>query len=135
MPSYTKVAAGNIIPCRFVKLDTTAPGTVLQAGAGTRPYGISHPGTRNIPGDGLGMDDGYLAISGENVAIHGPPAKDVMLQLGGTVDEGDFIMPSTNGLGIVVAANNDIYGAIAMKAGAAGDLIPVQVVAPSYYGA
>ena len=62
----SRVANGNIAPCRAVKLDsTTAGGKVLQCGAGDKAFGISQPESRNPPYSTL--DDGYCAIAGENL--------------------------------------------------------------------
>jgi len=127
MASYTKVANGNINPSRFVYLDATADGKVLEASAVTHKlYGISQPGTRNAPYSTL--DDGYAAIAGENVQIYGLGDKDVLLELGGTVARGDRLTAATGGKGIKTVTDRDEYGAIAMASGVSGELIPVQVV-------
>jgi hypothetical protein len=75
MSAHSRQANGNIAPSRFVKLDTSADGKVLQCGASATimPYGISGPGTRNPPYSSL--DDGYHAIAGENCLIYGTPGE------------------------------------------------------------
>jgi hypothetical protein len=134
-PSFTKVAGGTIQPSRFVYLDTssTDPDGVLQATGGTIPlYGISQPGTRNAPYSPL--DDGNAALIGETIMIYGPPNKDVILELGGTVTTGDYLTADSNGKGVtqaVSSANTNWIGAVAMEAGVSGDLIRVQLF-PSY---
>ena len=126
MPCYSRVANGNIAPSRFVKLDTTAEGFVLQCGAGDQIYGISQPGTRNAPYGAL--DDGFAAIKGNTLSIYGPPEKDVPLELGASVTRGQYLKADVNGKGIATAAATDIAGAIALDSGSAGDLIPVQTI-------
>lgn len=128
MPSFSKVAGGDIRPSRFVKLDDTADGVVLECNAGDQIYGISQPGTRNTPLDGL--DDGNAAIAGENLNIYGPPEKEVMLEIGtGGCVPGDRLASDADGKGVV--ATTDEYGAIASMAGANGEIIPVQCVPPA----
>jgi len=128
--SFTRVANGNIAPSRFVKIDTTAEGKVLQAGAGDKTYGVSEPGVRNVPYGAL--DDGFAAIAGENLRIFGPgPDKDIPLELGGTVTQGDRLKSDANGKGVVTVTNLDEWGAVAMKSGVSGEIIPVQPVYPS----
>ncbi len=131
MPSYTKVANGNVAPSRFVKLDTTTEGRVLQATAGDKIYGISQQGTRNTPYGAL--DDGFAAIAGENLNIYGPPEKDVLLELGGTVTRGDSLKSDANGKGVTTTSTGDWIGAIALDSGATGDLIPIQTIPPTQY--
>ncbi len=128
-PSFTRVAGGNIKPSRFVTLTAAARGKVLAAGAGAEIYGISQEGTRNTPYSTL--DDGYAAIAGENIRIYGPPAKDVLLVLGGTVAAGDRLKSDADGKGVTTVTNLDEYGAIAMVDGVLNDVIPVQCVPPA----
>lgn len=127
MPSFTKTANGNIAPSRFVRLDTTADGRVVQAGAGEKIYGISQPGTRRASYSSL--DDGYCAIVGESLQIYGPGSdKDVMLELGGTVSAGDRLKSDADGKGVVTTTSGNEVGAIAQVGGTSGQLIPVQPV-------
>lgn len=128
-PSYTKVAGGNVAPSRFVKLDVSNKGKVLQAGAGEMVFGISQEGTRNIPYSTL--DDGFAAIAGENLRIYGPGDNGMMLELGGTVAVGDRLKSDANGKGVATTTANDEVGAIALAAGASGDLVPVNPVYPT----
>ncbi len=130
MPSFSKVANGNIPPCRFVKLDTSAADKVLVCGAGESPYGVSGPGVRNVPGD-IGLDDGYHAIAGHNCLVFGPPEKDVLLEAGGTITIGALLKSGAAGVAVATVTNLDIVGAIAMQAGVAGDLIRVQLIPPT----
>lgn len=128
-PGQTKVATGNIAPCIFVKLATTADGKCTAAGAGEKIFGISGPSERNPPLDGL--QDGFHAIAGENVHIFTAGARDVLLTLGGTVVPGDRLKSDASGFGVVTITNLDEYGAIAMAAGVSGERIPVNVTFPA----
>ena len=128
MPSYSRRATGTIAPYTFVSLDTANVGQVVQAAAGGEIHGISQPGTRRVPYDGL--DDGNAAIAGENVNIFGPPEKEVILRIGGTVAVGDRLKSDATGRGITTVTANDEVGAIATKAGAIDDLITVQTIGP-----
>jgi hypothetical protein len=128
MPSYTKTANGDIYPMRFVKLDTTAYGRVLQCGAGDQVYGISQEGQRRIDYVSAGSQ---AAIAGEDLNIHGPPAKDVLLMLGGSVTIGDRLKSDAAGMGVVTTTPQDEVGAIAQATGVSGQAIPVEVQAPN----
>lgn len=128
MESFSKVAAGSISPSRFVKTAGQADGKCAQCGAGDQIYGISQTGTRNTPYGSL--DDGFAAIAGENVRIYGPPQKDVMLQVAGTVFDGDRLKSDANGMGVTTTTANDEVGAIASANGVAYQLIPVQCIGP-----
>jgi hypothetical protein len=129
MPSasgYGAVAAGNISPRRFVKRGATA-GKVLQAGAGEKVCGISQSGTRNAPYSTL--NDGYAAISGENVRIFGP-GEICEVQAGATFAIDARLIGDANGKAVAVAgaADGEEYGAVALAAATAADqFIPVRV--------
>jgi hypothetical protein len=124
VPSYTRVAGGNVEPMHFVTIGTD--GRVTQAGAGVQIFGVSGQGTRFPPYGSL--DDGYAAIAGESVLVHGPPEKDVSLVLGGTVTIGAFIKSDANGEGVASSADQEDVGAIALQAGVSGEIIKVQLI-------
>lgn len=126
MASFTKVASGSIAMNRFVKLDTTADGKVLQCGAGEKVYGISHQSSRRAPFSSL--DDGFAAIAGEGLMIYGPGNNSKCgLELGGTVAAGDRLKSDANGKGVATVTNLDEYGALAMSAGVSGEVIEVEL--------
>lgn len=116
-------ASGNISPSRFVKLTTTADGEVTQAGAGEQIYGISQKTTRRTPYGAL--DDGYAAIAGENVGVHGI-GEECLLEAGGTVAPGDRLKSDASGKGVATTTNLDEWGAICLQAGTAGKLVRVE---------
>ena|SRR5579859_2244988 len=123
--SRSYIAGGNIAPSVFVTPDTTVPGgQVVQAAATDKVVGISQPGTRQAPLPGL--DDGYCAIATQGLVVY--DENDVCwLQIGGTVTVGDFLKPTTGGVGITTTTDGDFYGARALESGVSGDLINVEV--------
>lgn len=124
--SFSKLPAGNIAPCRFVKLGTTA-GTILQCGANEQIWGISGPGTRRAPLSG--WDDGYAGISGDGaINVVGPGDDEALLDLGGTVTYGAFLKSDANGKGVAGSSDKDVCGAIALSAGVDGDRIKVKPI-------
>lgn len=129
----SRVANGNIAPCRFVKLDSsTAGGKVLQAGDGDKVFGISQPESRMPPYSGL--DDGYCAIAGENLKVYTVADKEVYLEIGsGGCSAGDSLKSDTNGAGVATTTDNTQVGAIAKQSGNSGDLVPVDLISPARY--
>lgn len=126
--SFTKVANGNIAPSRFVKLDASATGRVLQAGANVAVFGISQPQTRRIAISGAisGTDDGYAAVADEMLNVIGPGDDEALLELGGTVAHGDPIKSDADGKGVKADTDKDHVGAIALSDGTSGKLIKVK---------
>jgi hypothetical protein len=131
MGSYGKVANGNIAPSRFVKLDTTDTGRVVQCGAGDKVYGVSQPQVHNIALSGGGFstpDDGYAAAAGEMLNIYGPGDPGVLLEIGsGGCTNGDRLESDVNGKGVTSTVDKHEYGAIALATCSAGQLCPVEV--------
>jgi len=121
-------AGGNIAPSRFVKRSATADAQFLQAGTGDRVAGISGVGTRYPPYANL--DDGFLAVAGENVHVYIPGEDlEAQLELGGTVAAGDYLKSDTNGKGVTAAVDGDEVGGRALMAGTSGQIITVQPLA------
>lgn len=98
----------------FAKATGGANAECDLAGAGDTPVGI--------------LQDAPLGASGKPVAATVRTGNQSWLKLGGTVTAGQFIKPSTNGVGIAVTTNKDVYGAQALADGVSGDLIAVKVV-------
>lgn len=125
------VAGGDIVMSRFVKLDTTT-GRVVAAGAGDRPIGVSQKATHNMALSGGGLvtqDDGFAAKAGEMLQVYGMGERNVLLELGGTVANGDLLKASTAGVAIAATGDTNKVGARALSAGVSGQLIPVDLVA------
>ena len=126
--SFSKLPGGDIEASSFVKLDPSNTGYVLQAGSGDQVYGISQPATRRIA---LDTYDSSLCgkLGDPAINIYGPTSDTgVLLRLGGTVSNGDFLKPDASGFGVVASTDKNPYGAKALAAGVSGDLIPVQVM-------
>lgn len=129
-PNLQVTAGGNIRPSRVVKISTVADNQVLEsAGATTPNIGIAQMGTRRAPG--TGDDDGYAAISGENVGVYGPGAGASPGQLGGTVTRGDAVTSDSNGLLVTTTTEGDCIVGWALQSGVTADLISI-LVQPCY---
>jgi hypothetical protein len=119
------VATGNLVPSRFVKLDSGVTGHVAQAGGGDFPFGVTQQGTRNPSYSGL--QDGYCATSGENVRVY-LDEEECMLEVDAAYNPGQTLKPGTSGIGTATTADGDIYGAIQLDAStAANQLVKVRV--------
>lgn len=136
---FSLVATGDVYPCRFVKLATTADNAGLAAGANDRTIGISGTGTNAAPG--TAADTGYLAklsnLAGlpDTIPAFGPGRK-CLLELGGTVARGDYIKSGAAGVGITSATSGptlQYVGAVALQSGISGDKILVLVLPPTPY--
>lgn len=132
--SRSYLANGNIYPSRFVKLDSSGEGYVLQAGAGDTPVGVSQAGTRLPPIEGY--DDGYAAVQNVEAVLVYEATDECWLEVGAAVSNGDLLKPSTDGVAITASSDGNIYGAQALQdATAANQLIRVKVLSPSFRGA
>ncbi len=120
-------ATGNVSPCRFVKLDTTADLSCAAAGSNEAVVGISGEGSRIAPG--TPGDDGYIAIATETVPVFGPGRK-CLLELGGTVTRGDRLKSGAAGVGVAAATTGTTrqeIGAVALQSGISGQKILVVI--------
>lgn len=123
--SFSKLPGGNVRPSRFVKLQ--ADNTVVESGAGEEIWGISQPSTRRAPL--AGWDDGFAGVSGDGaINIFGPGDDEAPLELGGTVAAGDHIKSGAGGVGVAATVDKDKVGAIALRAGTSGQIIPVKPI-------
>lgn len=121
------VANGNITPFRAVMIDTTTnTHRLIQATAGAQAIGIAGKGTRYAPWTPL--NDGYLAVAGENFNYWAAGEEEVPAELSGTVAAGDRLKVDTGGTLIATTADADHYIAIARINGVTGDVIPVDVI-------
>lgn len=120
----TGTAGGSITPSSFVVRSTTADAQFLLASGTSTPIaGISGIGTRYPPYSSL--NDGNIAIAGENFKVFAPPEKEAALQLGGTVTAGDLLTSDSSGHGITASTGNQV-GARALESGVSGQIISVQ---------
>lgn len=122
--SRSWIAGGDVYPCRFLKPSTSAAGKVLAAtGATDRIIGVSGRGTRRSE---------YIDTSGKHAAAGEPvecfcEGEECFLELSGTVSLGDLLKSDTAGQGLTASADTNWAGAVALSAGASGDIIPVRV--------
>lgn len=122
-------ARGNILPFRFVRLDTSTENGCVQAGDNTDIIGVSQGGTNMPEVSGL-ISAQYAAQSGQPVRVQGVGSI-AMLELGGTVTPGTYLKSDANGRGVAVATTGTViqnYGAIALQGGSAGSIIRVMVI-------
>ncbi len=105
-------AEGAIRPYRMVKWGT-ANDQILECDANEKSVGI-YQGE-----DALATGDfGAVAIQGGGG----------LLEVSETVAKGKFLTPTADGIGEVVDAAGEHYGAIAQESGAASDIIGVEVI-------
>jgi hypothetical protein len=123
------VARGNILPSRFVRLDTASENGCVQAGDNTDVIGIAQAGTNKPQVTGL-VDATYAAESGQQVMVAGLGSI-CLLEAGGTVTPGQYLKSDSQGRGVAVATSGTTiqnYGAIALQGGSSGDKIRVMVI-------
>lgn len=131
-----KRADGTINTCRFVRLNIPPNGAgsthgVVQCTAASDPVlGISQDGSRLAPGLGLifggSSADTVAANANESLTVYNN-GDECNLQLGGTVQAGQYLAPDASGRGVAVASGGYAYGAQALENGAVNDLIRVRV--------
>lgn len=136
MAHYSRMANGNISPNRFVKLDTTTTGRVLQCGAGDPIWGVSEKGTRLPPlSDGnINLDDGFAAIAGWPLGVYGPgdlEGTEILVKAGGTIAIGDRLKSDASGQAVTASTPGDQYGAKALRSAVSGELVAVQLLFPA----
>jgi hypothetical protein len=129
----SRVANGDIAPCRFVSyLATDAGGRVVQSEGSTykQIFGISQAEERQPPYTGL--QDGLCAKIGETFKVFTFPDKEVYLEIGiGGCNPGDFLKADANGCGVATVTNLDPVGARAKQSGIQGDRVPVDLLSPA----
>lgn len=127
-------ANGNINPCRFVKIDTSGDGLLLEANAvADICIGISQEGTRTVPYSGLA--DTKAAIAGEQLkTFH--VGETCLLEVSAAVVRGARLGATAgDGRGVTAAAGSPAF-AIALKSAAgAGEKIPVVLTGIDTIGA
>lgn len=121
------VAGDNIYPCRFITQSSAKPFTATQAKEGESSFGISMEGTTVVP------IDGYTDASSVFAANEGLPVpywgehEECLLELNGTVTQGDLLKSDGEGKGVKGTAGTDKCGARALQSGVAGEKIRVVV--------
>lgn len=118
------VANGDINPMRFVKLVAGSDYKVVQCDATSVPIGVSGTSTERF-------DSTLHATATHTCRVYGK-TEFPLLELGGTVSAGDYLVSDINGKGItasLTATGHQDFGARARSNGNAGEFIRVEVVA------
>lgn len=129
------VANGNVPPRRFI-IGVTGAGNgqraVIAGGSTACYFGISSDFTRYPPGSP--SDDGYQAIAGENLAYAGP-GQITNVDIGSTdiTNCGLPIKSDSSGKAtpmLTTGTTAEWVGALPMRTGVAGEVIPALVLSP-----
>lgn len=112
------VAGAALVGNRFVQPDAT-DGQVVYADDGDAAFGIT-----DRVGSPPSVTDAVGAAEGDRVDVVHVGITD--LELGGTVAFGEYIEPSTDGVGVAWSAGAP--GALALESGDDGDIITVLVL-------
>lgn len=117
-------AGGNISPCRFVKV--SAANTVTQCSAGTDlPIGVSGEATYD-------KDSSYHADTTSLTVQIMEAGRTCKITAGAAFSAGALLMADASGRGITATTTN-YAGALALAAAsAAGELVDVVVLGPTY---
>lgn len=119
-------AGGNISPMHVVRLTSAADDTVVETTtAHASTFGIAQRATRNPPG--TASDDGYAAISGENVQVHGA-GEIAWAVAGGSISAGDHVKSDGSGLVVTASSTNYCVGYALQASTGSGQLIRVFVL-------
>jgi hypothetical protein len=125
--SQPMVAGGQIAPCTFVKVDTTADNQCLQAGANDRIIGVAQEGQRYTPGLPGGQQM-VAATTGENLGVFGLGNGCMLFAGSGGFTRGDWLESDANGFGVTSSTSGHYIGAIALESAASGVKGLVEVV-------
>lgn len=119
-------ANGDIRPARFIKIDSSANQSALEANAGEVTFGISTEATKEAPQTGAST---LAAADGDQFRYH--RAGEICLL---TIDSsgctaGNFLKSDADGQGDVAAAG-EIAGAYALETVSGGEKCLVMVLPP-----
>ena len=114
-------AGGTIRPHRFVKFGVTE-NTLLECDAGDAAIGIS-----DRVGSPPSVTAGIQALEGERLDYVLIGITDLLL--GGAVDQGEYLVPDSEGRGVAYDPGSPAaVGARALEGGVSGDLVRVKLV-------
>jgi hypothetical protein len=124
------MAGGNISPSRFVTISTSANNTVVQSAAATETIiGVSQESAKQPPIPQV-TGTQYAAESGDNLRVYTAGEANVLLELGtGGCTAGAKLTSDADGKAVAATGAN-MVGAIALTAGAAGELVRAYVTFP-----
>lgn len=122
-------ASADVKVSRFVQLDSSNPQKVKQSGSGEACFGIAQAGGYQAPIPSVTDDPALAAAAGISLNVFTDGMQCLLVLGSGGATTGNFLKSDTNGAGVAISGSGaENYGAIALAAGAAGELIPVQVV-------
>lgn len=126
----TLVARGNILPSRFVRLDSSSECGCVQAGDNTDIIGVAQAGT-NRPQINGWVDAQYAAQAGQQVQVAGLGSV-CLVEAGAQITPGQLLKSDAQGRAVPIATTGTTiqnYGAIALQGAAAvGEKVRVQVL-------
>jgi hypothetical protein len=126
MPSPNFRASGVITTASFVKVDASNDNSVLQAGSGDRPIGVSMESAQLAP---FGSNSTAAATAaGDEIRVYGQGEICNLTAGSGGFTVGDMLKPDANGNGLTTVTANDLIGAVALETTAAGAQGRVYVV-------
>lgn len=110
------MANGNIYPCRFVTVDTSAANKAVQATANSKILGVSQVGTNYPPLSDVSVA-GYAAVAGQLFELHGP-GQVCSVESGDAISVGDYLKADNNGKAVpilTIGTTLQRYGAVALE--------------------
>jgi len=117
------IAGGTILPYRFVKPDTTADDTGIQATSITTPVlGVSDGSTK-------AFNSGNHAETGDPITLQGGDV--VLVEAGGNITRGAMVESDSNGKAITQSSTSGLNynGYVALQSAASGTIIRIQRIA------
>lgn len=117
------IAGGTILPFRFVKPDTTADDTGIQATSITTPVlGVSDGSTK-------AFNSGNHAETGDPITLQGGDV--VLVEAGGNITRGAMVESDSNGKAITQSSTTGLNynGYVALQSAASGTIIRIQRIA------
>lgn len=121
-------AAGNINPCRFVKVTTSENKRVEEADANETVIGVSQEGAQDAP---IPSASTLAAEDEDSLDIRGPGRVCKLVAGGGGWTAGDRLKSDADGKGVTIATTGTTIqhiGAIALESVSAGEKGDVLVV-------
>lgn len=126
----TLVARENILPSRFVRLDSNSECGCLQAGDNTDIIGVAQAGA-NRPQITGWVDAQYAAQAGQQVQVAGLGSV-CLVEAGAQITPGQYLKSDSQGRAAPIATTGTTiqnYGAVALQgASGAGEKLRVQVL-------
>ncbi len=128
------IAAGDILPFRFVQPTTSEDFGGTQAGTNTQIIGVAGEETKFAPLSDLVTTNNH-AEDGDPVNLRGP-GEEAMVEAGGTFSAGDLLKSDSVGRAVAAIVTGGTarqhIGGRAQQAAVIGDLVRISVDDASY---